>query len=101
MRVKEVFVLKEAVDDLKKGRSFYSSKDKIIGDYFWNSLVSDIKSLSVYGGIHKIEYGFHRMLSKRFPYAIYYFVKNENVYVVAVLPLKRSEDWRRSVLKNR
>ncbi len=34
MKVKDVFVLKEAVDDLNEGRSFYDLQESGVGDYF-------------------------------------------------------------------
>jgi len=33
------------------------------------------------------------MSSKRFPYSIYYDVKNKEVFVIAVLPEKRNPSW--------
>ncbi len=33
------------------------------------------------------------MLSKRFPYSIYYDVREEVVYVIAVLPMRRDPNW--------
>ena len=47
--------------------------------------------MMLYGGIHPKFFGYHRMLSKRFPYAIYYrFEKEEDVVVVyRVLDLRR------------
>ena len=38
----------------------------------FDSLFSDIDSLTLYGGVHPKIFGYYRMLSKRFPYAIYY-----------------------------
>jgi hypothetical protein len=69
--------------------------------YFWDTLLSDVKSLIIYGGIHVKEMGCYRMLSKRFPYAIYYEVKNNSAYVVAVLPMLRDPKWIRGKLEER
>jgi len=33
------------------------------------------------------------MFAKRFPYAIYYEIKGEIAYVVAVLPMRRDPLW--------
>jgi len=41
------------------------------------------------------------MLSKRFPYAIYYEVKDHGAYVVAVLPMRREPKWIRGKLDER
>ena len=75
-------ILSSAIEDLHDGRLFYEKQGQGIGDYFFDSLFSDIDSLTLYGGIHPIYFGFHRMLSKRFPYAIYYKIGDEAIIVV-------------------
>jgi hypothetical protein len=72
MMVKDVVVLKEAANDLEDGRSFYDRRQMGVGDYFWDSLIADMESLSIFAGIHSKQHGLYRMLSKRFPCAIYY-----------------------------
>ncbi len=52
MKVWKVLVLKEAVMDLEEGRLFYDTKEQDIGDYFFDSLISDLESLRLYAGIH-------------------------------------------------
>ncbi|MCL0060446.1 transposase [Dehalococcoidia bacterium] len=69
MRIK---LLSTALEDLSDGRLFYEKQGEGLGEYFFDSLFSDIDSLMLYGGIHPKVFGYHRMLSKRFPYAIYY-----------------------------
>ncbi|MEA3232600.1 MAG: type II toxin-antitoxin system RelE/ParE family toxin [Thermodesulfobacteriota bacterium] len=83
-------ILSAALDDLSKGRSFYEKQGEGLGSYFFDSLFSDIDSLTLYGGIHPKFFGYYRMLSKRFPYAIYYKLENQSVAVVwRVLDLRR------------
>jgi hypothetical protein len=101
MEIRDVFVLEEAVADLENGRLFYAERQPGLGEYFWDTLLSDLESLVIYGGIHVEEMGFHRMLSKRFPYAIYYEVKDHSAYVVAVLPMRRDPKWIRGKLDER
>ena len=36
---------------------------------------------------------YHRLLSKRFPYGIYYRVEENTVLVRAVLDLRRAPEW--------
>jgi hypothetical protein len=79
MRIK---ILSSAVEDLYGGRLFYEKQGQGLGDYFFDSLFSDIDSLTLYGGIHPSYFGFHRMLSKRFPFAIYYKIDDGAVIVV-------------------
>ncbi len=93
MKVKDVITLKEVGNDLNDGKVFYDKIESGVGDYFWDSLVADIESLIVYAGIHNKKYGLYRMFAKRFPYAIYYEIKGEIAYVVAVLPMRRDPLW--------
>jgi hypothetical protein len=60
-------VLDEAAEDLATGRTFYDSREQGIRDYFIDSLLSDIDSLQIFAGINSVHFGFHRILSRRFP----------------------------------
>ena len=75
MNIKHIQILSEAETDLEEGKVFYDNQKKGIGNYFWDSLISDIESLINFSGVHSKVYGYHRMTSKRFPYSIYYSVK--------------------------
>jgi hypothetical protein len=101
MIVKDVIILKEVSDDMDDGKTFYDQREPGVGDYFWDSLLADIESLVLYAGIHRKEHGFHRMLAKRFPYAIYYDILDDIAYVVAVLPMRRTPAWIKSKTKGR
>jgi hypothetical protein len=101
MKIKDIITLKEVANDLKEGKDFYNQGEVGVGNYFWDSLVADIESLIIYAGIHIKIYGLHRMLAKRFPYAIYYEIKNEIAYVVAVLPMRRDPLWIKKKLQKR
>ena len=72
-----------------------------VGDYFIDSILADLDSLILFAGIHPIYFGFHRMLSKRFPFGIYYEVEDEMVYVYAILDLRRDPLWIRKRLRKR
>lgn len=67
-------ILSLAESDLLKGFRFYEAQSDGIGIYFLETLYSDIESLRLYGGVHRVVYGYHRLLSKRFPFAVYYEV---------------------------
>jgi hypothetical protein len=76
--------------DLVDGFSFYEFQASGVGQYFLDSLYSDIDSLALYAGIHPKKFGdFYWMLSKRFPYAIYYALEGELVSVYAVLDCRQ------------
>jgi hypothetical protein len=93
LRISNIVVLEEAADDLVAGRNFYEKQEPGIGQYFWDSLISDIESLTIYGGAHQRYFGLFRLLSKRFPYAVYYEVAESIAYVIAVLPVRRDPVW--------
>ena len=78
MRIK---ILSSAVEDLHLGRVFYEDQGEGLGEYFFDSLFSDIDSLVLYAGIHPKVFGYHRLLSKRFPYAVYCVVNRLRVGV--------------------
>ena len=46
-------ILSDAGDDLVTGSAFYESRCAGVGNYFLNSLYSDIDLLLVYAGIHQ------------------------------------------------
>ena len=66
-----VVILEDAAEDLESGAQFYQSCAAGVGDYFLDSILSDLDSLVLFAGVHPIYFGFHRMLSKRFPFGIY------------------------------
>ncbi len=79
MRVK---VLDAALDDLANGRTFYQQQGEHLGNYFLDSLFSDIDSLTLFAGIHQKYFGYFRMLALRFPYAIYCKMPESDLVVV-------------------
>lgn len=88
--MKKVQILQSAIDDLAYARRFYEQQGSHVGEYFFNTLFADIDSLSLYAGIHQQYFGFYRLLSNRFPYAVYYKVNNETALVYRVLDLRSS-----------
>ena len=101
MKVRDVVVLSEVADDLNEGKAFYDQSEPGVGDYFWDSLCADIESLTIYAGIHNRKHGLYRMLARRFPYALYYEIADDVVYVVAVLPMRRDPAWIKRRLEDR
>ncbi len=99
--MKIVVVLSEAAQDLETGRDFYDAQAIGVGDYFADSLLSDIERLRLFHGTHPLHFGYHRMLADRFPYGIYYENTDEVVRVVAVLDLRKDPLWIRSQISKR
>ncbi len=90
----KISIQPSALADLKDSFHFYERQQTGLGDYFLDSIFADIDSLLLFAGIHPIHFGrFHRLLAKRFPFAIYYMVEEEVAYVRAVLDLRRDPAW--------
>jgi len=82
-------ILRSAIRDLERARDFYAEHGEDVGRYFLDSLFGDIDSLTLYAGIHARVWGFHRMLAKRFPYAIYYRIDGDVCIVWRVLDCRQ------------
>lgn len=81
----KIEILAEANDDLIVGYRFYEKQSPGLGSYFLDTLFSDIDSLLLYAGIHRVVFGSYRSLSKRFPFAIYYRIEGETIRIRAIL----------------
>jgi len=90
MYVERIRLLKQAKEDLKSGQTFYDKIEKGLGDYFYDSLISDIESLNIYAGVHEKQFTCFKMSSKRFPYFIYYEVATNVVTILAILDARQS-----------
>jgi plasmid stabilization system protein ParE len=91
-------ILESAIEDLNRGREFYARHGGAVGEYFLDSLFSDIDSLLLYAGIYQKVFGYHRLLAKRFPYAVYYLVEEDVAVVYRVLDLRRNPAFLRNSL---
>jgi len=89
----KVRILPSAMEDLSDGFRFYENQVSGLGSYFLETLFSDIDSLKLYAGIHQQVFGYYRLLSKRFPYAVYYSLESETISVNAVLDCRRDPEW--------
>ena len=97
--MKKVRILASASQDLVDGCRFYEEQAEGVGAYFLDSLYSDIDSLIINAGIHPIHFGkYHRLLSKRFPFAVYYRIEGQIALVYAVLDCRRKPAWIRKKL---
>lgn len=86
-------ILDSAKRDLINGFHFYEKQHPALGNYFLDSIYSDIESLIIYSGIHPIKFDiYYCMLSKRFPFAIYYKIKEENILIDAILDCRKNPD---------
>jgi hypothetical protein len=96
----KVRILTSAFKDLAAGRLFYDRQGEGLGEYFFDSVFSDIDSLALYGGIHRKVFGYHRLLARRFPYAVYYMIDSEgSVLVYRVLDCRQNPAKTRRALE--
>ena len=96
----KIKILNSANQDLIDGYWFYEKQEEGLGIYFLDTLFSDIDSLNVYAGIHPMHFEkYHRLLSKRFPFAVYYRVENDTALVYAVLDCRRNPAWIRNKME--
>jgi hypothetical protein len=89
----KISIQPSALADLRVGFRFYEKQQVGLGGYFLDSLYSDIDSLLLYAGIHSQHFGKSRLLSDRFPYAVYYELRDDLIMVRAVLDLRRDPAW--------
>jgi hypothetical protein len=87
--VVRVQIAGSAETDLLEGYVFYESQQAGVGDYFLDSLFADIDALVLYAGIHPRSGRLYRALADRFPFAIYYELRDEFATVVAVLDCRQ------------
>ena len=93
MDIKSIVILEEAAQDMLDGQAFYEMQTQGVGNYFWDSIIADIESLYIYAGVHELHHELFRLLSRRFPYAIYYQLNNHTAQIIAVLPIRRDPQW--------
>ena len=87
-----------ALEDLIGGYRFYEHQSTGLGDYFLDSVCADIESLRLYAGTHPRHLGYHRLLARRVPFAIYYRTESNLIRICAVLDCRRDPAWIRDRL---
>ena len=81
-----------AKNDLEIAYEFYEAQKEGLGNYFIDVILSEIKMLEFYGCLHQKVFNYHRMLSKKFPFGIYYECdkKEKIIYIVGILDLRKN-----------
>lgn len=94
-----VKISEDAVEDLNDGWRFYEAQQGGLGEYFASCLRAEIEGLRLYAGIHRMVYrDYHRVVSRVFPYGIFYTVDDDTAVVWAVIDLRRDPAWIRQRL---
>ena len=91
-------LLDGAKENLRNGWFFYERQAPGLGDRFLDAIEADVRQLPAYAGIHLQVDGFHRMLIKRFPFALYDLIEEGSIDIYAVLDCRRDPSWIRKNL---
>ena len=82
----------EAQFDILEGTRFYEVQHQGLGEYFKQSVRSELDSLNRSAGIHE-SLGFcFRKLVRKFPFAIFYILENDMVDVFAILDCRQDPE---------
>jgi plasmid stabilization system protein ParE len=96
----KVQISEDALQDLNDGFLFYEAQATGLGDYFAACLKADIEGLRISAGVHRVVYeDYHRLLSRVFPYGIFYTLSGEVAVIWAIIDLRRDPVWIREHLK--
>ena len=77
----KIKILSSAMEDLSSGYRFYEKQARGVGQYFLDTLFSEIDSLLISAGTQvKCFHYYHRLLSRRFPFAVYYKLEGDEPF---------------------
>jgi len=96
MKHREVRLTDEAIQDIDHAVNFYDQIEPGLGDYFFDSITTDVEALEFFGGLHQQRFGYYACPATRFPFIIYYSAQQQHADVVAILdtrenPLKTAQ----------
>jgi hypothetical protein len=84
----------KALKDLADGKAFYEMQEKGVGEYFARTLESEIEGLRITAGIHSKPYAdYHRLIVRKFPYAVFYTFSQNTAVIWAVVDCRRHPNW--------
>lgn len=88
----KIQILHEAELDLLDGFKLYEQQVPGLGEYFLDSLFADIDSLLLFAGAHEMYLSYHRLLARRFPFAIFYRVSDDVIEVWSILDCRQDPE---------
>jgi hypothetical protein len=96
----KIRILRSAKKDIEESYWFYEMQQQGIGSYFLEAIFADIESLKLYAGVHITCFEkYQRLLSKRFPFAIYYRMQGKEIRIYAVVDCRKNPAWIRKKLQ--
>lgn len=99
MKLRRLAIMDDAVADLEHARDFYNRYLPELGAYCFDSIVADIESLGFFAGIHSRQFGYYRLLAKRFPFAVYYQISSDDEMVRVMAVLDMRQDPRKNIAR--
>ena len=91
-----------AVADLQSGIAFYEKQSSGLGAYFLKRIQEDLDELPTIAGIQLPLYrDYRRMVSRRFPFLIFYTVEKTEIIVWHIVDGRRNPQWIRDHLRER
>lgn len=86
----EILITESAADDIAEAYLFYEMQHPGLGDYFESSILTDIRSLLIYAGVHEVHFKIYfRKITPHFPFAIYYTLDDKQIYIHAVIDTRK------------
>jgi len=85
----KIQILDIVQQDIIDGFNFYETTTGL-GHYFLDSIYADIESLHLYYGVHSRHFGYYRLLTRRFPFAVYYKVEDIYIRIYALLDCRQN-----------
>ncbi len=81
-------------EELQEASIYYESSKEGLGSVFSAAVESAIHRISLYPYLgRKISNTFRRVLIDKFPYGIIYVTESEEIYIIAIMHLKRKPNY--------
>ena len=91
MKKYKIVITPTAQKDIQTGKDWYETKQDLLGNDFIDAIESALIRIHSNPRIFSLIYkGIRRALVKRFPFGIYYFIKDDIINIFAVIHSSRN-----------
>lgn len=99
---RECIILRGAEQDVIEAYDWYEEREPGLGEEFLRCVEACISSIAREPELHPIAYqNYHRVLTRRFPFAIFYEMENNRVIIYSVFHCSRDPGKWRSRLRKK